>query len=210
MKKILAVVLCIILTFLFVACKESEGGNASQQGESMYSGVVEKDSKMMEIIGSTLNDVKNPYTLIYKINVDGTELRITQAVKDGMVYMEFDYQNSTIKNLYDAVTGYNYAIYDSEKLVFKSTQPQTKIEPFDNPFNELNKTFTRGEEEVNGTVYNYEKATGDNVYLTLYFDANGKLCYMDSNGTLMEIVAYDATIDNAYFDIPDDYMMMEM
>lgn len=206
MKKLLIITLSLMLALAFVACSADKQGGNSQNAES----IIEPNSKMAEIIGKTLNDKVNPYTLIYKINKDGVELEITQAVKDDMVYMEFEYQGSVIKSLTDNISNYHYAIYDSEKLVFKSTTPQTKIEPFKNNIDKLNKSFTTGTEEINGVSYSYEKAEGEAEYLTLYFDTEGKLKYMDANGVLMEIMAYDATIDLAYFDIPDDYMMMEM
>ncbi len=210
MKKLLIVALSAMLALSFMSCGEKENANGGATAEPYGGVVLNSDSRMAEIIGKTLNDKVNPYTLIYKINADGVELEITQAVKDDMVYMEFEYQNTVIKNLTDNISGYHYAIYDSEKLVFKSTTPQTKIEPFDNNHEQLNSSFTTGNEKINGVSYEYEKAEGDGGYLTLYFDAQDKLCYMDSNGTLMEIIAYDATIDLAHFELPDDYMVMEM
>ncbi|MBQ9833348.1 MAG: hypothetical protein IJO48_06415 [Clostridia bacterium] len=208
MKKLLILTISVVLALSFIACglKDEEKSNDNEQ----YNGVVLNSGGLMaEIIGKTLNDAVNPYKLVYKIDQDGVELTVTQGVKDGMVYMEFEYQGTVIKNLKDTVTGYHYAIYDSEKLIFKSTTSQTKIEPFDNNHEQLNKSFTEGNEEINGVSYKYEKAEGDGGTLTLYFDESDKLCYMKSDDTLMEIIEYNNYPDETWFEIRDDYTLME-
>lgn len=209
MKKLLALMLSSMLACSFVACAADNDGEVEGTPLPIVEDLLNGNSNMAKIIGNTLNDKVNPYTIIYKIDVDGVELEIIQAVKDDMVYMEFEYQGSMLKNLTDNLSGYHYAIYDSEKLVFKSTEPQMKIKPFENKYDQLKESFSMGDEEIDGVSYKYEKATGDAGYITIYLDASGKLCYIDANGTLMEIIAYDSTIDLAHFELPEDYMVME-
>jgi len=188
--------------------EETEKEESSGEGESLPEAMV--GTKTMAYFVKHMID--GAYTMEMQTEFDGMTTVSTTAVKDGMTYT---------KNEVDGVTSigimkddYMYMLDTASKLCIKMPLEMAEAqEIFAEEAEHYETAVSTGETEVKGTPCFYEEFTVEGSAVKYCFVGDDlKFIVMEMEGSeyIMEILKMERGADDALFEIPDDYTMMEM
>ncbi len=102
-----------------------------------------------------------------------------------------------------------YMTLGEEESAAMSEQMATSMVP---AFDAATATFTSGTEEFNGTEYLFERiTTAEAGEIVVYADKTTKeVKHLVSGGVAMEVTFFDHNVDDAVFEVPADYELIDM
>ena len=151
-------------------------------------------------------------------NVEGEDQTLIMAMKEGKVAIEVtDDQMGTVSMI--VKDGSSYIVSHAEKMAVKYTGDYTQAMDLDMTdllvdIDEKDMTTLKtGKVEIDGVEYDAEIWTEEEIGSAFYFqgDTLKYIVTMDEGDeTRIKVEDYSNKVDDALFDVPDDYTILEM
>ena len=152
------------------------------------------------------------YHLRYVMEQGGMKMNVDSYEKNGQYAMVIDTAGTKTRNV--VKDGKSYTVMDAQKLVQVVDLTSDSEAPGVGDTAEL--TFiSAGNREFKGIVYPFEEFSDESGGTVVFYVDGGELKgirSVDGTGmaTDMEVLAFDTNVPDSVFDIPKDYLMMEI
>ena len=228
MKKIISIITLIALVCLaLTACggesaPQEESGQVNEEVKQQETPAAEE--KLPEELSAFLNTKIGKFysrfaagemTMEYKTVVEGMEMRVVTATRDGKSYSEsFVDGVSSGVNIIEGETMYT-VLHDPKmvmKMPLRADMAGMTAEIIEE--DEIDAaSIVSGEQEVGGRTYDTEELVVDGIRTVYCFEGDElRFILAETEGMeiTMEIVSVSDSADPALFDVPADYTLMEM
>lgn len=217
LKFTLLTAMIIVLAMSLVACGNKEENGKESNKESNIASTELKYSDKSKTYNAMMSLYEgDTYKMVIAGESDDQQLEITTAKKGDKMYMSMkDNSDEMIAIIKD---GKSYIIMPSEKQYMETEIPEGE-DPLakaalvtDEELKTMKDAeYKTGKEEINGTEYDYEEYTEDEVSIRYYFEGNTLKYIKDvSSKEVTEVKEITSNVPDSLFDVPSEYEKVEM
>ena len=198
--------IAMIAIFAFAAC----GG--VEEPVDVDDGIHIDEYRAVEIIKGVLNVELHPLHLLFDTEFENDLMGVDLFIKDSKIRMDSQDPDFGLVSLITNENG-DYIVMQDHKAYTKSTEPLDKN----------NMTFllteeeiadcvlSKGQEEIKGVLYDFERFTGEEDVFTFYFVIDtGQWIALETKDTMMYINEVSEEVDDSIFQIPSDFEKIVM
>ena len=208
-KRVLLLALSLLLIFALVACGGTEGPEApTDLDEDMPT----DDYRALTIMRDVLNIGDNSLYMSFTTEFENDTMDVDLYIKGDYTRMDTSDPEYGAMSVITNESG-DYVLMHDSKTYYKSKEP---VDPDDMEFllddEEMpDYTVTTGQEEINGTLYDFERLVsvdedGVEDITTFYFEiGTDNWVALRSEDTMMYINEISNDVDDSIFVIPADY-----
>lgn len=213
MKRFLLVALSLMLMFALAACGGSgDAEEADLDGNVEIEGEVLDEYRAIGIIRDLLNVDKNSLYMSFTTEFDNDLIDVELYIKGDMTRM--DTSDPEFGSMSVITTeSEEYIIMHDSKSYYKSMymEDEDEMDFFYSDEDMDDYVITTGQEEVNGTLYDFEKVVDEEDVTIFYFvSGTDEWAALKSEETMMYINEISNKVDKSVFEIPSGYQEIVM